>query len=268
MEKLPVNTRPAGLTVHQEAFALEFVRTRNQRLAYRHAYPEQNISSVTLGKRAFDTYEHPGVNARIKELIDAAAAPTVASVAWVLDRLTKIARADPNELISAKVGACRYCYGEGHGYQWKVREYDEAMARADTLNEQAVLNNRPANHPYPDPGGGFGFDQTRPPHPDCPECKGEGELRIVPKDTEELSPDARALFAGVEQTTTGVKIKMHDQTRALELAGKIIGAFKDDSPKTLQVELRGVMAQVPIEAKDPQEAARMYQDMIAGRTAK
>lgn len=268
MEKLPANTRPVGLTAAQEVFAQEFVRTRNQRVAYKLAYPDQRLSSTTLGKRCTEIYAHPVVRDRIDELIATAAAGTVASVAWVLDRLTRIARADPNELMPLKVGACRYCHGDGHGYQWKLREYDEAMAKADALNEQAVQMERPANHAYPDPGGGFGFDQTQAPHPDCPDCKGEGVMRIVPKDTEELSPDAQALFAGVEQTANGVKIKMHDQTRALELAGKIIGAFKDDSPKTLQVELRGIMAQVPVEAKDPQQAARMYQDMLAGRPAK
>lgn len=74
------------------------------------------------------------------------------------------------------------------------------------------------------------------------------------------------LYQGVKQTANGLEIKVADQTKALELVGKIVGAFKDDSPKTLQVELKGMVQAVRLEATDPQQAARLYQDMIGGKS--
>lgn len=264
----PIN---GGLTAQEEAYAQEFVRTRNQRAAYRAAYEVTSNNPVTLGRRAAEILDKPKVQRRIAQLIDAAAAPTVASVSWVLERLTKIATADPNEIMSVQPGACRYCHGVDHKYHWRLREYEEAMERADRANEEeaklaAVTGRAPKDIPYPDPGGGFDFNGTRPPHADCPECDGVGVPRTIIHDTTMLSPEARLLFQGVKETANGIEIKMADQTKALELVGKIIGAFQDDSPKTLQVELKAVHAVMHAEAKTPIDAARMYQDMIAGRS--
>jgi phage terminase small subunit len=144
------------------------------------------------------------------------------------------------------------------------------MTRADEANEReqelSRLTGKPAKSiAYPDPGGGFGFNHTLAPHASCPECHGEGVMRVLVRDSENLSPAGLALYGGVKQTANGLEVKMADQQKAAEIVGKILGAFKDDSPKKLQVEIAGMAAIVRTEAKDPQEAARMYQDMIAGK---
>jgi len=264
----PNNPRPEGLTARQEAFCQEFAKTRSLRAAYAAAYNAEGMDPRKVTHFARATYDSQNVKARIAELIEAGAQDTVTTVGEVLRRYLLIATADPNELMSVKTGCCRYCHGDAHGYQWRVREYEEAMDRADRINEErrtAADGRAFREEPYPDPGGGFGFDATREPHPFCPECHGEGLHRVVVKDTDQLSPAGRALFGGVKMTAQGPQIIMADQVKALEAVGRILGAFKDDSPKTLQVELKGMTQVVRTEAKDPREAARLYQDMIAGK---
>lgn len=67
------------------------------------------------------------------------------------------------------------------------------------------------------------------PDPDCEDCLGEGYAVPWIADTRKLSPDARALYAGIQQTKEGVKVLMHDKIAALVNAGKIIGAFELDN---------------------------------------
>lgn len=262
-----------GLTAAQEAFALEYVRTRNQRAAYRAAYAITSMNQVTLGKRAQEVFNCPEVKARIQELIDAAAGEATVTITEILAWLKEIAMADPREIVAVQRGACRYCNGLEHRYHWRLREYEEEMARIDALMEHeaqmaALSGKAPKDHPLPDPGGGLDYDATAEPHPNCPECHGVGLTLIIPQDTALLSRGAQRLIRGVKMTPNGPEILLHDQVRVMELVGKIAGAFKDDSPKTLQLELKGMAAVVHTEAKDPLEAARMYQDMIAGRPAK
>lgn len=262
--------KTVALTPQEEAFAQEFATIRVLRRAYMAAYPHRGVTERQIYNCAREVYDRPHVQERIKELIDLAAKPVTTQITEVLERFLLIASADPGELMSIKTGCCRYCHGDKHLYQWKEREYLEAMDRADAENEREqelanLTGKPPKTHPYPDPLGGFGFDHTLPPHADCPECRGEGVMRILVKDTDSLSPGGLALYGGVKQTANGLEVKMADQVKALETVGKILGAFKDDTPKRLQVELRGMTAVVKTEAKDPQEAARMYQDMIAGK---
>lgn len=67
------------------------------------------------------------------------------------------------------------------------------------------------------------------PDPECEACLGDGHAALWIADTRKLSPDAKALYAGVHQTKDGIKILMHDKVAALVNAGKIIGAFELDN---------------------------------------
>lgn len=58
--------------------------------------------------------------------------------------------------------ACRHCWGIDHKYQWIQREYDRKLA--DALSGGKI----------PEWLGGIGYTRTKPPHPDCPECNGDG----------------------------------------------------------------------------------------------
>lgn len=134
----------------------------------------------------------------------------------VLNRLWEMATADPNELIRYVRVNCRYCWGEDHYYQWTKGEYHNACYNAR-------VNQKPA----PDCDGGFGFDKTKAPNPDCPECKGEGNGYVTVADTTRVSAQAKMLYAGIKESQHGIEIKMNDQVAALIKAGQHIGMFKE-----------------------------------------
>lgn len=132
----------------------------------------------------------------------------------VLKRWVQIADADPNELIELRRRCCRYCYGTDHKYQRTPAEREAAYTGWDKTTKAGDTRD-PFNEM-----GGLGFDARKDPHPECPECFGEGVVVVFPKDTRLLSEAARRLFAGVETTKDGLKIKLRDQDAALLNVGK------------------------------------------------
>lgn len=146
---------------------------------------------------------------------------------WVLQRWIAIASADPNELIYHRRVCCRYCFGAGHEYQW-VDDREFFQAQSD-----AVLEDKPK----PENLGGYGFNKTIRPHPLCPQCNGEGYGSVKVNDSRDVSDQAKMLFAGVEQTANGIKIKMHSQEKALEMIARHTGMFKDELKITGSLEI-------------------------------
>ena len=71
-----------------------------------------------------------------------------------------------------------------------------------------------------------------------------GEGNSVPwfSDTRKLSPEARALFAGVKISKDGATILTHDKMAALVNIGKILGAYEKDN-KQKAPELTEALAQ-------------------------
>ncbi|MBD0240610.1 terminase small subunit, partial [Acinetobacter baumannii] len=134
----------------------------------------------------------------------------------VLNRLWEMATADPNELIRYVRVNCRYCWGVDHYYQWTKGEYHNACYNA-------LVNQKPK----PDCDGGFGFNKTRAPNPECPECQGEGNGYVTVADTTRVSEQAKMLYAGIKESQHGIEIKMNDQVAALIKAGQHIGMFKE-----------------------------------------
>jgi phage terminase small subunit len=134
---------------------------------------------------------------------------------WVLHHWKQQAEADPNELILIRKGCCRNCWGADGRYQWvDAAEYQAACERALSGKVKRDL---------PDPLGGFGFDGRKEPNADCAACMGEGYETVIAKDTRHLSPGAQSLYAGVEKTKDGLKIKMHDQAAARLNIAKYLG---------------------------------------------
>jgi phage terminase small subunit len=143
----------------------------------------------------------------------------------LINQYQAVAYADANELMEYRREACRFCYGDGHKYQytpqqWRNRqdEYEKAKAEADAANEPIG--------PL-DPEGGVGFDPRREPHPDCPECFGEGRERLVFKDTRHLSPAGLALYTGAKVTKDGIEIKTRSQERAAEMLARILKLYEE-----------------------------------------
>ena len=150
----------------------------------------------------------------------------------VLQVLTFVAFADPNELVSYHRGACRYCWGQKNRYQFTAGEWDRKLEAHEAKREKALANDRP------DPGaldvlGGTGYDKRKDPHPDCPECFGEGVGWQVIKDTRHLSPAALALYAGVKDSKEGLQVLMHSQEKARDMLAKIRRMFDESTNITL-----------------------------------
>lgn len=254
----------AILTERQEAFAQHFAAHRDGPSAYRHAFRvRKETTKGSVSAQASRLIGDAKVAARIEEIVSQATAtlPATMTVAGALAAWLEIATADPDELIGLRVGCCRYCHGEGFGYQWKEREFLAALDEAERMRRRDPK----ADHPLPDIGGGFGFRMARPPRADCPECEGEGAERVVARDTSKLSKGARALFGGVKKSRHGLEVIIADRQKALENVTRMLGGFND------KVRLDGSLGQmldwVREAPKDPQTAARMYRDMVAANAA-
>lgn len=210
-----------------ELFAREYLLDLNGRqAAIRAGYSPQSarITASELLARA-------DVQEAVAKAMEERAARTGITADRVLERLWAIATADPRELIELHRSCCRYCYGADHRYQRTPRE----MAEDRTAHEGAELVRQSEGKPPHvfDDAGGLGWDPRRDPHPECPECFGEGVERVVPKDTRDLSPTAKLLYAGVKTTQHGLEIRTHSQTDMLVNVGKHLGLFRD------KIELTG-----------------------------
>lgn len=264
---VPVANWQDGLTAKMCAFVEHYVRWRNATQAYDHAYEARGGKYETRRDDGAKLLSDPKIKAAIALRSRIATEETGHDVLWLLRRFLDISTADPRELIGLKIGCCRYCWGEGFGYQWREREYLEQLQEAERLQAEAMRRGGDANViAWPDPAGGFAFNATRPPHPDCPQCHGEGVERVVPRDSDNFSDQALLLFGGVKRKADGsLEIIIADRQKAAELAGRIMGAFKDNvflggAMKHLHAiaDLRGVPAD---------EAAKTYRDFIAGHIA-
>lgn len=147
---------------------------------------------------------------------------------------TYTAYADPRELSEYRRGACRYCYGKFHRYQFTAGEWDRKMTEYAERQEKADEDGRPMPK-EPDAKGGTGYDWRKPPYDDCPECFGLGEGRNIVKDTANLSPAALALFAGVKEGRDGIEVKMHDQMAARGVLAKYRKLYEDGANVNVQL---------------------------------
>lgn len=192
--------------------------------------------------------------ASIRDAVSAAQATRAHRLQITADDLVRqwwtIATTDPNELIQYRRVCCRYCYGTAHEYQRTRaelqrdrRKWDAAQTKSskDTFDEQ----------------GGDGYNATKPPHPACPECFGEGLGDTHVLDTRALSPAARLLYAGVKQTKDGLEVKLHSQHDARVEVGKLLGYYaeKTTAPDASDVARAVREAMRAMDAADGLDAA-------------
>lgn len=177
-------------------------------------------SAKAARQQASEMLARPEVQAMVDAAMKARAERLQMDGDAVLRRLAEIAEADPRELIELHRCCCRYCYGEGHYYQFTARELDRARAE-----HAAAVEAGKAKGEFEAPGG-IGYNPKRPPHEDCPECHGLGQERVIAKDTRTLSPAARRLYAGVKVTQNGLQVLTHSQVDALTKLGQHHGLFK------------------------------------------
>lgn len=206
------------LKERRERFCGHFIMTRNPMQAYRLAFVvDKTKTSQWVFDQAQRLMQDPDILARVQELRDTAAAQTLVSVRDLLQDWHDIATADPNEIVSLSLDACRFCHGNEHHYQWvNMEEFANAM---DVALKQS--------QPMPDMSGGFGYTPTAEPVPTCPGCFGRGLGTMLAHDTRKLSPQARKLYKGVRKTPNSLEILLHDQEQARQSLAKVLGAFKE-----------------------------------------
>lgn len=176
--------------------------------------------------------------------------------AWVLQQWVQLASADPTKVIQVRRLCCRYCYGMGHQYQWTPREFAEAAATALT-----------AGKPPPTAAGGMAYDFTKDPHPNCPECRGEGVADVHLADMRFLSGPERLLVAGVKQTREGVEVKFRDQDGALRLIAEHLGMLVKKAELTGRNGQPLFPGKLPLVEEvlpdDPKALENMYRDITS-----
>lgn len=160
----------------------------------------------------------------------------------VLRNLVALRDADPNELVSIRRAACRHCWGVDNERQFTDLEYRHALSAH--RQAMALLNPDDPNIVPFDEKGGPGYTVNRDPArgldwverhrtgaqtaPDsCPACYGDGDLRVLVRDTTNLSPGARLLYDGVKVTPGGVEVKLRDRAWAEDRLARYAGAFND-----------------------------------------
>ena len=241
---------------------LRFVSTlfrtipRNQTAAYMEVYNVEDMN--TAGVAASKLMQKPYIIAEVEKWDAMLKSDLQMDIAALHREAFLIANADPRELTDTITGSCRYCHGEDHKFHRTPAEYERDL---DKHIDQCQAIGKP------DPlgllfkvQGGIGFNKYRAPHPECPECFGEGVLVTRFKDSRDLSPGAARLFAGVKETRNGIEIITRNQDKMLDLIGDIIGAKK----KGLELSGPGGAPLTPavISVTDPQEASIAYQSIM------
>jgi phage terminase small subunit len=206
----------------RERFIRRFLVHQNAARAYREAGykdgPGTRQSAHRLLTSAYIQGRLEEERQRLLEALDV-------TVDDVVRRFRDIAFADIANIVGLHIGACRFCYGKGHAYQWRtVGEY-----RASLEQTQKDPASRSGKETGGRPEGGYGYDANLLPSPDCPECDGEGIPRIVFKDTRLFTDSERAVFAGAVETRYRVNYRFHDQMAALQQLAKRIGFY--DPPR-------------------------------------
>lgn len=87
------------LTAKQEEFVQGIIKGLSQADAYRAAYPKQKCSDKTIWENASRLFNNSKVQARLKELRDQLAKPTIMSAQERLELLTRMAKGEEPERI-------------------------------------------------------------------------------------------------------------------------------------------------------------------------
>lgn len=178
--------------------------------------------------------------------------------AFVLREYLALATADVSKVMNVRRVNCRHCWGAGHMYQWKAREYAEAF---DASQRPGKKGEEPP--PPPDCSGGFGFKRNGEPNPACPECDGEGVEDIFFGDTESLTGAERKLIAGVKRTKDGLEVKMRDQDGALKILAQYAGLLIERKEVTGKDGRPLIPAAPPVELpSDALALAAMYSQIV------
>ncbi|ELY3855719.1 terminase small subunit [Providencia huaxiensis] len=212
--------RNCKLTNLQFRFVNEYLIDLNRTAAYKRAGGKCDGHNAYAS--ASQIYRNIEVNRAIRDALAERERRTEITQDAVLKMWWDIATADVNELTEYSRLCCRHCWGFGFNFQWRdAVEYDDAVKKAMA-----------ANKPPPQDVGGYGYDDTLDPNPDCPRCNGTGIGRAHFHDTRDLTGAARRLFAGVKEGKFGVEVITRNQDDALKMVAQHLGMVKNKTEIT------------------------------------
>lgn len=259
----------AVLTARESVFATHYAESRNVMAAYRASHDVgPNAKSSSIYTAACHVLRRDHVLKAVRSKQDELNTANIARAQDILRDLVDIYDADPNELIKLERFNCRHCHGVDYAFQWRdhieLAHAVDAYAR-DLAAFVAFVPVRGAKRPprpvQPHAAGGFGFKLKADPAPECPHCYGQGLAREMVQDTTKLSPKARKLYAGIEVKPDGsVKVLMHDQMKARDMAIKMLGAYKADDARGLNGKVPDLAP--PSETISPEEMQRAYLKLL------
>lgn len=196
------------------------------RCTKRAAYESVYGASARAPQKASAIFQDPRTVAEMARRREPVLAKNALKAEEILEHLHSVVTADVRDLTEVRRCACRYCHGIGFRYQRRPSEYENALA--GYFKSEAGKND-PLGLGF-DPLGGVGYSRKRPPHPDCPECDGEGEMLTFAKDMRNLTKAQAELIVGVKETDKGFEIKTRDKTKVIQLAMQSMGMMRDEKP--------------------------------------
>lgn len=209
-----------GLTAQQRRFVAEYLKDGNAtQAAIRAGYSKKSAEQI-----GYQLLQKTSVAQAIAQQQKASIARTLGGADEVLAQMWQLATFDANQLSQYRRGACRYCWGFGHQYQWRdMVELEEK--RLEALERKS---REPADV------GGYGYDHTREPNPGCPRCNGDGIGQPYFADTRKLSPVAALAYSGVKVGKNGVEITAISRERMFEAVMKRLGLADSEFAQRLQ----------------------------------
>ncbi|HHT8235621.1 terminase small subunit [Enterobacter hormaechei] len=210
-----------GLTAQQCLFVAEYLKDNNAtQSAIRAGY-----SKKTAQEQSSRLLSNVMVAQAIAQQQKASIARTLGCADEVLAQMWQLATFDANHLSQYRRGACRYCWGFGHHYQWRdAVEFEEETAKAEGREGAR----------QPEDTGGYGYDHTREPNPKCPRCNGDGVGQPYFPDTRKLPAASRLAYSGVKVGKNGVEITAISRERMFEAVMKRLGLADSEFAQRLQ----------------------------------
>ncbi|HAT4606201.1 terminase small subunit [Citrobacter freundii] len=209
-----------GLTAQQRLFVAEYLKDGNAtQAAIRAGYSKKSAEQI-----GYQLLKKTSVAQAIARQQKASIARTLGSADEVLDQMWQLATFDANQLSQYRRGACRYCWGFGHHYQWRdMVEFEEQRLKALERKGKEPVD-----------VGGYGYDHNREPNPACPRCNGDGIGQPYFADTRKLPPDAALAYSGVKLGKSGVEITAISRERMFEAVMKRLGLADSEFAQRLQ----------------------------------
>lgn len=209
-----------GLTAQQRRFVAEYLKDGNAtQAAIRAGYSKKSAEQI-----GYQLLQKTSVAQAIAQQQKASIVRTLGSADEVLAQMWQLATFDANQLSQYRRGACRYCWGFGHQYQWRdAVEFEEKLAEALAKKGKE-----------PNDRGGYGYDHNREPNPECPRCNGDGIGRPHYPDSRYLPPTAALAYSGVKVGKNGIEITTISRERMFEAVMKRLGLADSEFAQRLQ----------------------------------